>query len=65
MKEFWKVIKRYIAPYRKYIFGSALMNVLAAVFTIFSFTPIIPILGILFKTNAMEYEFIAWDADLK
>ena len=65
MKEFWKVIKRYIAPYRKYIFGSALMNVLAAVFTVFSFTPIIPILGILFKTNAMEYEFIAWDADLK
>ncbi len=65
MKDFWKVIKRYIAPYKKYIFGSALMNVLAAVFTIFSFTPIIPILGILFKTNAMQYEFIAWDAGMK
>lgn len=65
MKEFWKVVKRYIAPYKKYVFGSALMNILAAVFTIFSFTPIIPILGILFKTNAMQYEFIAWDAEMK
>lgn len=63
MKEFWKVIKRYIAPYTKYIGASALMNILAAVFTIFSFTPIIPILGILFKTNSMQYDFIAWDAD--
>jgi len=61
MKEFWLVIKRFVAPYKKYLAGSVLMNVLSAVFNIFSFTLIIPILQILFAINDMTYEFIPWD----
>ncbi len=62
MKEFWRVIRRYAAPYTKYLGGSLLLNILSAVFNIFSFTLIIPILQILFNINEMSYEFIAWDA---
>ena len=68
MKEFWKVIKRYVAPYKGYLGGSALLNVLSAVLNIFSFSMIIPILQILFNLNEMQYDFIPWNdpaADLK
>ena len=61
MKEFWKIIKRYVAPYKRYVGGSVVMNILSAVFNIFSFTLIIPILQILFNINEMQYEFIAWN----
>ncbi len=61
MKEFWKVLKRYAAPYKKYLGGSVVLNILSAVFNIFSFTLIIPILQILFNINEMQYEFIPWD----
>lgn len=40
-----------------------MLNILSAVFNIFSFTLIIPILQILFNINEMSYEFIAWDAE--
>ena len=40
------------------------MNVFSAIFNIFSFTLIIPILQILFKINDKVYEFIPWDADM-
>lgn len=61
MKEFWKILKRYVGPYKGYLGGSVLLNILSAVFNIFSFTLIIPILQILFNINEMQYEFIAWD----
>ena len=37
MKEFWKIIKRYVKPYTGYLGGSVLMNILSAVFNVFSF----------------------------
>ncbi len=37
------------------------MNVLSAVFNIFSFTLVIPLLQILFNLNDTVYEFIPWD----
>ena len=61
MKEFWKVIKRYVAPYTKYLGGSVVLNILAAVFNVFSFSLLIPILQILFKVSDKVYEFIPWD----
>lgn len=61
MKDFWKMIKRYVAPYKKYLGESVLMNVLSAVFNIFSFTLIIPILKILFNLDSSVYSFIAWN----
>ncbi|MCQ2180870.1 MAG: ABC transporter ATP-binding protein/permease [Bacteroidales bacterium] len=61
MKDFWKIITRYVSPYKKYVGGSVLLNILSAVFNIFSFTLIIPILQILFNVSEMQYEFIPWD----
>lgn len=60
MREFFKVLKRYAAPYKAYLGGSILLNVLSAVFNIFSFALIIPILQILFKLDTTVYEFIPW-----
>ena len=62
MKEFLQMMKRFVAPYKKYLVGAVILNMLSAVFNIFSFTLIIPILQILFKINDKVYEFIPWDA---
>ena len=43
---------------------SILLNILSAVFNIFSFTLIIPILQILFGLDTTVYEFIPWDSDM-
>ena len=64
MKAFFRMIGRYLPPYRKYVAGSVLMNILSALFNIFSFTLVIPILNILFKLDEKAYTFIPWDADL-
>ena len=64
MKEFWKILKRYAAPYKACMIGAVILNILSAVFNIFSFTLIIPILQILFKMDTTVYEFIPWDSGL-
>lgn len=64
MKAFFRMIGRYLPPYRKYVAGSVLMNILSALFNIFSFTLVIPILNILFKLDEKAYAFIPWDADM-
>ena len=64
MKEFWTMMKRFVAPYKRYLVGAVVLNMLSAIFNIFSFTLIIPILQILFKINDKVYEFIPWDTDM-
>ena len=61
MKSFWRVLKRFAAPYKKYLAGSVILNLLSAVFNIFSFALLIPILNILFKMDSTVYEFMPWD----
>ena len=61
MKDFWKVLKRFAAPYKKYLAGSIVLNLFSAVFNIFSFALLIPILNILFKMDTNVYEFMPWD----
>ncbi|MGN0257083.1 MAG: ABC transporter ATP-binding protein [Bacteroides sp.] len=62
MKEFWQLMRRFVAPYKKYIGWAVVLNVLSAVFNVFSFTLLIPILNILFKTSDGEkvYQFMEW-----
>lgn len=57
-------MKRFVAPYKRYLVGAVVLNMLSAIFNIFSFTLIIPILQILFKINDKVYEFIPWDTDM-
>ncbi len=61
MKAFWIVLKRFASPYKKYLAGSIFLNLFSAVFNIFSFALLIPILNILFKMDTNTYEFIPWD----
>ena len=61
MKQFWKVLKRFAAPYKRFLAGSVILNLLSAVFNIFSFALLIPILNILFKMDTTVYEFMPWD----
>ncbi len=60
MKEFLQVLRRYVTPYNKYLGGSVVLNVLSAVFNVFSFTLIIPMLNILFNLSDTVYNFIPW-----
>ncbi len=62
MKEFWQVLKRFAFPYKKYLCWAVVLNLFSAIFNIFSFTLIIPILNILFGADTTVYEFIPWDS---
>lgn len=62
MKEFLQMMRRFVSPYKKYLVGAVLLNMFSAIFNIFSFSLIIPILQILFKINDKVYDFIPWDA---
>ena len=55
-------MRRFVSPYKKYIGWAILLNILSAVFNVFSFTILIPILNILFKTGANDqvYHFMEW-----
>lgn len=62
MKEFLRVLRRFVPPYKKYLILSVVFNVLSAILNIFSFATIIPILNILFETNesVKPVSYIAW-----
>lgn len=63
MKEFFQVIRRFIAPYKGYLVRSLLLNVLSAILNVFSFAVLIPILDILFKTSEGKvYQFMPWNS---
>nr|WP_311489431.1 ABC transporter ATP-binding protein [uncultured Alloprevotella sp.] len=62
MKEFFEVLRRYVAPYKGYLLGSLLFNILSAVLNVFSFVTLMPMLKILFRIDTQTYVFMAWDA---
>ena len=61
MKEFFRILTRFIPPYKKFLFLTVFFNLLSAVLNIFSFMFIVPILQILFEMDNNLYEFIPWD----
>lgn len=63
MKEFFNIMGKYFARYKKYIVSALGVNVLSSVLNLFSFAAIIPILNILFKAESNVYQFIplTWD----
>ena len=62
MKEFLQLMRRFVSPYKRYIGWAIVLNVLSAIFNVFLFTLLIPILNILFKTgaNTEVYHFMEW-----
>jgi ATP-binding cassette subfamily B protein/subfamily B ATP-binding cassette protein MsbA len=61
MKEFLKLLRRFVPPYKNYLIGALGLNLLSALLNVVSFTLIIPILQILFKLDTEVYQFIPWD----
>ncbi len=63
MKDFVRVLKRFVPPYKKYVVLNILFNILSAILNLFSFALIIPILNILFKTDDEVYVYRPWEWD--
>ena len=63
MRDFVKMMRQYASPYKGYLAAAVLLNILSAVFNIFSFAVLVPILNTLFKVDSTVYSFIPWDAD--
>ena len=61
MKDFFRLLLHYVAPYKRYLFGSLLFNLLSAVLNVFSFLSLMPMLKILFRLDTTHYTFIPWD----
>lgn len=61
MKDFFRVMVRFVAPYKAYMLGSLVFNLLSAVLNVFSFVSLIPMLQLLFGLDLTRYEFVAWD----
>ena len=64
MKELFKILKRFVPPYKYYLILNILTNILAAILNLFSFALIIPILQILFKINKDTYQYIEWELSI-
>ncbi len=56
------MLRQYVAPYRKYLGGSVLLNLLSVIFNVFSFSMIMPILNMLFSLDDEVYTFIPWES---
>lgn len=64
MKEFINLLRRFVSPYKKFVTWAVVLNILSAIFNVFSFSLLIPILNILFKTDGGNkiYTFMEWDS---
>ena len=56
------MLRQYVAPYRRYLGGSVLLNLLSVIFNVFSFSMIMPILNMLFSLDDEVYTFIPWES---
>ena len=58
MKDFLRLLYRFVPPYSKYLALNIFFNLLSAFLTLFSFALIIPILEMLFGINTATYEYL-------
>ena len=64
LKDFLKIMRQYASPYKGHLGAAVVLNILSAVFNIFSFAVLVPLLQILFKVNEQVYSFIPWSTDM-
>ncbi len=64
MKDFFKILKRFIPPYKKRLILNFLFNLLSALFAVASVTMLIPILEIVFALSKDVNEMVPWAMDL-
>lgn len=58
MKDLFRILRRFVPPYKKYLILNIIFNLLAAFLTLFSFALIIPILEMLFQINQQVYAYM-------
>ena len=59
MNDFFKVLRRFVPPYKKYLALNIIFNILSALLTLFSFALVIHILEMLFKVKEATYVYMA------
>lgn len=64
MKDFFKILKRFVPPYKKQLILNFLFNLLSALFTVFSMVMLSPILEILFGISNDVTNLLPWEANL-
>ena len=64
MKDFIRILRRFVPPYKKYLVLNIIFNILSAILNLFSFMLIIPILNILFRISNKSYTWLAWEWNL-
>lgn len=62
MKDFFVLLRRFVAPYKWNVILNIVFNLLAALMTLFSFAFIVPILQMLFQIDNTHYEYMMWGA---
>jgi len=60
MFKFATLLRRFIPPYKKYVFLSLLFNLLSTILSLFSFAAIIPVLQILFGLQKVDKIYMVW-----
>jgi subfamily B ATP-binding cassette protein MsbA len=58
MKDAFKLFRKYLPPYKGYVIATVIFNILGAIFGIFSFVALIPILKILFNLESKVYTYV-------
>ena len=62
MKDFFVLLRRFVAPYKWNVILNIVFNLLAAFMTLFSFAFIVPILQMLFQIDNTHDEYMMWGA---
>lgn len=60
MKDFLRILRRFVPPYKRYMVMNIVFNILSAFLNLFAFALIIPILNILFKIDNETYTYMDW-----
>jgi subfamily B ATP-binding cassette protein MsbA len=64
MKGLFRLLKRFLPPYKSLVLLNILFNILGALFGVFQFIALSPVLGILFGTQPMVEKPAAWELKL-
>ncbi|WP_320018139.1 ABC transporter ATP-binding protein [Labilibaculum manganireducens] len=65
MKDFIKILKRFLPPYKGDLVMSFVYNLLAAIFGVFSFVMMQPVLEILFEMAKPVDKLVPWEASIE
>lgn len=60
MKSVLVILKRFIRPYKRYMWLSLLFNLFSTLFSLFSFAALIPVLQILFGLKKANLHYMEW-----